>query len=389
MRSSFKLQSWLASGVVSFLFVSSTTMTLGKEVETNPQIFQCPTPENCMQLATLEAPKTDFDHESSDLIANVLYRRPATLFNPVASSGAARANISWEANQAEQWYIEEQRYGEERIIGGLINNNAGAIASGFQMFDWGFSRQAIDGSFEGTGDAFHSTSMFVQAVARTLLMIQQSSQSNEYGYLVEYYTPLVHRAARWMVEPEVWESGLKHNSPFTHRCYLVATALGLTAKLTGDLELMGYARQSLENGLALQRPDGVNPEKGGHDSSYQMTSVIFAARWVTYFPDDPLTSRVIEMIDKAVVWEATRILLTGEINNEGSTRTGGQEIVRTGRVKGTNHREVIRGFAYWASVTGNTRWLELARNIGLFYYQHDPTIVEALQLATPIVSEYR
>lgn len=352
--------------------------------ESNRVLAQTPPPKRIMYLKARKVPKTDFEHESSDFIANVLNRRPATLYNPVAGSGAARANIAWENNQADRWYIEEQRYGEERIIGGLINNHPEAIASGFQMFDWGFARQAADGSFEGTGDPFHSISMFVQAVAHALLIIKQSPHSREYADRLAYYTPLVHRAARWMIQPQVWERGTNNNLPYTHRRYLVATALGLTAKLTGDPELMDYARQSLEDGLALQRPEGVNPEKDGHDSSYQMTGIIFAARWVVYFPKDRLTPRVIDMIDKAVVWEATMILPDGKISSQDNTRTGGQEIVRTGQVKAINHREVIRGFAYWASVTGDQSWLELARKVGLFYYQQDPAIVEAIQSAAPI-----
>ena len=151
----------------------------------------------------------------------------------------------------------------------------------------------------------------------------------------------------------------------------MATALGLTAELTGDRELMDYARESLEDGLALQRPDGVNPERGGYDSSYQMTGVIYAARWVTYFPDDPLTPKVMEMIDKAVAWEATRILPTGEINSEGNTRTGGRETSRNGQLKSMNTREIIRGFAYWSSVTDNPMWEEMASQIAHFYYNDE------------------
>ncbi|MGK7878194.1 MAG: hypothetical protein AB4426_34280 [Xenococcaceae cyanobacterium] len=312
--------------------------------------------------------KTDFDHESTDLIANVLYRRPASLYYAMAPSGANGVNACWERNQTGEWYIEAQRAGEVAVIGGLIKNDLAAIEAGFKMFDWGFARQAVDGSFQRTGDRFHSTSLFVQAVAHTLLVIQQSPQAKEYADKVAHYTPLVHRAARWMIQPEVWRRGIKHNQPFTHRRYLVAAALGLTGKLAGDRELIDYARQSIEEGLSLQRPDGVNPERGGHDSSYQMAGVIYAARWVTYLPDDPLTPRVIEMIEGALAWEESRILPSGEISSQGNTRTGGQESVRIGQVKKINQREVLRGFAYWASVTGNPRWIVIANKIVQFYY---------------------
>lgn len=322
-----------------------------------------------LQLKTSLSFRNDFERESTDLIANTLYQRLSRLYNSMAASGANGVNASWERNQTERWYIEAQRSGEDLIIGGLIKNDPQAIQAGFRMFDWGFNRQAADGSFPGTGDPFHSTSFFVQAVAHTLLVIQQSPQSKQYATQVARYTPLVHRAARWMISSKVWNRGTRNNEPYSHRRYLVAVALGLTSKLTGDRELMNYARQSIEDGLSLQRPDGVNPEKGGHDSSYQMVGVVYAQRWVTYFPDDPLTPRVRAMIERAMAWQQTRILPTGEISSDGNSRTAGQEQGRAGRVKKVDYRPAIRGFAYWASVTGDRRWDAIARRIAQYYYK--------------------
>lgn len=313
--------------------------------------------------------KTDFEHESTDLIANVLYEKLPSLYRFISSSGANGINARWERKQVKQWYIEGQRNGEELIIGGLVKNDPQAIQAGFKMFDWGFAHQANDGSFFLTGDRFHSTSFFVEAVAHALLVIQQSPHSKQYAYQVAKYKPLVHRAARWMILPNIWEKGIKQNSHYTHRRYLVATALGLTGKLTNDQELINYARNSIQDGLSLQRSDGVNPEKGGYDSSYQMVGVLYAQRWVTYFPEDSLTPKVKMMIEKSLLWEQTRILPSGKIINEGNTRTAGQEIARSGKVKSIDQRSVIRAFAYWASVTGNQKWEKTARQIAKFYYK--------------------
>lgn len=124
-----------------------------------------------------------------------------------------------------------------------------------------------------------------------------------------------------------------------------------------------------DSGLSLQRRDGVNPEKNGHDSSYQMVGVIYAQRWVTYFPQDEITSKVVAMINKSLLWEQTRILPSGEISTEGNTRTAGQEKGRSGKVKSMDRRTALRAFAYWASVTGNQKWEETAHKIASFYYK--------------------
>ena len=320
------------------------------------------------QSSTLLSQKTDFDHESTARIANVLYRNLSNLYKSMAPSGANGANVYWERNQRPQWYIEAQRNGEELVIGGLIRNDPKAIQAGFKMFDWGFAHQGVDGSFQGTSDDFHSTSFFVEAVAHTLLVLQLSPQAKQYADQIARYEPLVHRAAQWMIVPDVWKKGTARNKPYTHRRYLVGAALALTGKLTGDQDLINYARQSIEDGLSLQRPDGINPEKGGYDSSYHMVGVVYAQRWVTYFPNDALTPRVTAMINKALEREETRLLPTGEISAEGNTRTAGQETGRLGKVKGVDHRMVYRGFAYWGSVTRNSRWDAIADQIAQYYY---------------------
>jgi hypothetical protein len=313
--------------------------------------------------------KTDFEYESSDLIAHFIYRGLSGRYESMMPNGANSVNVLWLRNQSKRWYIEEQRYGEDLIIGGLIKNDPQAIEAGFKMFDWGFTHQVDDGSFFMTGDRFHSTSFFVQAVARSLLMIQQSPYSQKYAAQVAKYKPLVHRAARWMILPNVWKVGIRRNKPYTHRRYLVATALGLTGKLTGDEKLIKYARKSIRDGLSLQRPDGVNPERDGYDSSYQMVGVVYAQRWVTYFPQDSVTPEVVVMINKSLLWQQTRILPSGEISTKGNTRTDGQEKGRSGKIKGIDRRSALRGFAYWASVTGSQKWEENARKIAKFYYK--------------------
>ncbi len=311
----------------------------------------------------------DLKYESSGLIANVLYKDLSSYSKITApSGGAVGINASWDSHSSENWYIEEQRHGEDLVIGGLAKNNSQAISDGFKMFDWGFAHQADDGSFLGTGDPFHSTAFFVEAVAHTLLVLKQSKQATQYTDQIAHYEPLVHRAAQWMISPKVWERGINNDSPYTHRCYLNATALGLTGKLTGDRQLIDYAEQEITLGLSRQQKDGVNPEKGGYDSSYQMVGVSYAERFYTYFPQGSLALQVKQMINRALAWEQTRILPTGEINSEGNTRTAGQETGRSGKVKKIDTNAVIRGFDYWASVTGNQKWEAIDRQIAQYYY---------------------
>jgi len=289
-------------------------------------------------------------------------------------AGAIGVNALYERGQRRGWYIEEQRGGEIAAIGGLVTHNRRSLEGALELFDWGFRRQTAAGNFAGTSDPFHSTSFFVAAVAHTCLFVRQAAEAGAFPLAADYeeriarYAPLVGRAAHWMTQPSVWSAGLLENVPFTHRRYLVGTALGLSGLLTADPALIDRARAVIGEGLARQRADGVNPERGGYDSSYEMTGVVFAQYWAAYFQDDPLTQRVHAMIEHALRWEATRVGPTGVVSAGGNTRTAGQEPGRDGIVKTVAYSRVIRGFATWGVLTGEAWWTALAWRTGRHYY---------------------
>jgi PKD repeat protein len=310
---------------------------------------------------------TDYQILSTNLIANTVYGKLS--WTDMAASGAYGVNARWEQGLSSTWYIEEQRYGEDLIIGGLIHNNTAAITAGFKMFDWGFAHQAADGSFSGTGDPFHSTSFFVAAVARTCLVIEQSPYAQTYASRVATYTQEVYKAAEWMISPAVWADGIANNAPYTHRRYLVADALGLTSLLVGgDANLMACARQQIQDGLSLQWANGVNPEEGGYDSSYQMVGLRYAELWTTYFPRDSLTPSLSVMITNGLAWETTMLLSTGEISCVGNTRTG-VETSRSGKDKTVDWKKAVTAFSYWSVVTGNLQWEADGQRVAQAYYQ--------------------
>lgn len=331
-------------------------------------------------VAAVEASnKTGFEHESTDLIADVLYLRPSSTYNDMAASGAYRINQQYALGLTDEWYIEEQRFGADALISGLLHDDPAAIEAGFKMFDWGFAQQQQDGSFGNTGDPFHSTSLFVQSVAYALLTLQESPVGAQYTGVIEQYATQLNDAAHWMIQTDNWEQGLTHTAPYTHRYYILAAALGLTGKLTSDQALIDRASQTIIQGLAQQQSNGANPEMGGHDTSYQMSGALYAMRWLTHFSTDPLAIDVANMLDQALLWEDSVILETGAISGEGNTRTEGQALTRTGAIKQINHREIVYGFAYWFSITDESLWESNALRVANYYYSDDEQVVLALE----------
>jgi PKD repeat protein len=310
---------------------------------------------------------TDFQLEAgANLLAHTNYGHVD--WSKMAADGAYGVNAAWEQGTSSSWYIEEQRYGEDLISAGLIHNDTQAINAGLTMFNWGFARQAADGSFAGTGDPFHSASLFVEAAAHACLVLKLSPQAAQYASTISTYSKELYRAALWLTNSTVWSQGLTNDSPYTHRRYIVADALAFTSQLVGgDANLMADAHFEIQDGLSLQGPNGVNPEAGGYDSSYQTVGLSLAELWTTYLPSDSLTSAVTTMINNGLAWEQTMILTSGQVSTVGDTRTG-IELTRSGAIKGVNWGDVLDAFGYWSAKTGNHQWETKGQLVAQYYY---------------------
>jgi hypothetical protein len=195
------------------------------------------------------------------LLVRSLYRLPVSReFSPDGAAGTNRNGYQW---------IEEQRQGAEWIVRAYAQNNREWMQTGWRELDWGLGRQQPDGGF-ASKDGFHSTSFFVEALARSCLIDPDGASTPRVEGLV--------RAARWLMRADVEEKGARSNNPYTHRRYLLAAALGQAGAVSGDKALLHRAEAWAEDGLRLQRDDGTNPEKDGYDVGYQMVGVLSDGR---------------------------------------------------------------------------------------------------------------
>jgi hypothetical protein len=256
----------------------------------------------------------------------ILYSHAAALVHGVAPDGANGVNAAWEQGHGPGMFIEEQRHGEEAIIAGVVEHRRKLWRIGLREFSWGFAHQGPGGNFPDTQDPFHSTSFFVEGIAHLILILRGAASEGvavprPLLAAVDSFVPRLHRAARWMVSGGVWNAGLASDAPYTHRRFLVASAIGLTAVLTGDRLLARRAREALELGLGAQRSDGVFPELGGFDSSYQARGIVYAEHYLAWVPHAPRSLG--SAIARGLAWERTRILPSGEVSIAGNTRANG------------------------------------------------------------------
>jgi hypothetical protein len=265
-----------------------------------------------------------------------------------ADSGAASSNVDWEQKTADKWFIEGQRYGGDLVVAGLLCGDEKIAALGWKILDWGFQRQAADGGFSDTGDPFHSVSFFVEASARAVLVAQQL-QVPDANDITRRYGPKIAAAVKWMRRREVIGRGVANNKPYAHRRWLVAAAWGMTARLTNDAELATAADEMARDGLAVQRADGVNPEKNGFDVSYQAAGLMFAARYYTVCDDGELRKSILAMLERGLTYEVTKIDDAGQIDARGSTRVN-TETGRSGASKTVDNKAVLLALVYGAEL---------------------------------------
>jgi hypothetical protein len=289
-------------------------------------------------------------------LARALYSVPDRMASNIGDDGALGVNRG--IGSGERMYIEEQRYGGDLVQTGLAIGDHSLVKLGLKVIDWGFRHQAEDGSFPQTGDAFHSVSMFVEGAARAFISLREAGGSR-YADVLTRMTPRLIAAARWLEQPDVERTGRAHDAPYTHRRWILAAALGQTAALAHDTEMASRANKYAEDGLSLQQSDGVNPEKGGYDVSYQAVGVLFGERYFVVCHDNELRSRVERMIERALNWELAMITNDGQVLVGDSTRIENEKS-RSGKVKHVNTKELLQALSFATTITGDKKYRDKA-----------------------------
>ncbi len=294
----------------------------------------------------------DLAFYTSPFLATTAYRKPGSAADQFAADGAyGPLNQAWDSTHQGRWLIEEQRYASDAIIAGLITHRQDLIDNGRRIFDWGFRMEQPDGGFD-CPDHFHSASFFIEAAAHSALLLQASDMAAQNQAWVDSISPKLNLAAHWMIDPRNETPGRAHDAPYTHRFYLDAAAIGEAGVLTQDDALVKRSRAYIRDGIAHQRPDGANPEKGGTDTSYHVVGLLFAMNYYTLVANDDMRAQLDPMIKRGLDCLSKRIRPDGTIDQSGNTRTGfGQERGPQGNVKTMSYGSAYRAYFYWATIT--------------------------------------
>ena len=295
------------------------------------------------------------------VLCNTYYSSRSLIATAIASDGAIGVTATAENPGGGQFYIETQRYGADFIQAGLATGNTtGGVpftTFGETIIDYGFSKQGSGGDFPGTGDPFHSTSLFVEAAARAILLFLETGGGVGASW-VSTDSPKTLAAAQWLDSPTVKAAGIQSNAPYTHRCWLLAAALAQIGIAVGGSigsPLITDAITFAEQGLTRQLSNGVNPERGGYDVSYQCLGELMACRYAYTLVPGSLLSSVLASIRAGLNWALPKVnLSTGAIDTSGSSRTG-IEFSRGGDVKAPDYRSAGQAFLMASDLLGGVQ----------------------------------
>lgn len=264
-------------------------------------------------------------------------------------SGEFDPNGACEVNRKRFLTVGFQRWGADWVTQGLAVGRPDWVARGWRQLDYGLAHQNADGGFGGP-EVFFSGGQFIEALARACTLDPANGGSR---------LAALERAAVWHMSPAVEAVGVPQIRPYTHRRYLFAAGLGMTARLTGDANLRRRAELWARDGIGLQTPEGVNPEAGGFDANYQMIGLLFAMRYLAVCDSPPVRAALRNMARKAYAVELARMNAAGRIDERYSTRVGHEKLLN-GKLKTVSYREATLSFAYGAAALSEPQLLQAA-----------------------------
>jgi hypothetical protein len=288
--------------------------------------------------------------EESQAVFNVLYHYGKV---KAAAGGAYGPNLT---APKTAWYVEYQRAGNVDVTAGVLHRDASLVAEGLTMFHFALLREARNGGFPGSFTPFHGTAMFLAESVPSLIVLRYSPMQSRFASELAWETSRLRRAARHLVQV-VHGVGKIDDHTKNHRFYEAALALGSVGVLADDPTLIRWSRTYAQEAIAMERPGGIMPEDGGHDTGYQALGMTYAMRYLTLVATGSLARSLRNTIAAGAAWELSRVHADGTIDQTGDTRTVDcKERNPVGQCKTTFYDPIFSALAHWSVISGDSRY---------------------------------
>jgi hypothetical protein len=146
---------------------------------------------------------------------------------------------------------------------------------------------------------------FVEAVSHACLMIEQSPYAAKFVNFTTRAGLAIAKSVAWMQTNEA--SNLPNEQRYGHRYFLDGDCFIETGALINNPVMIAHGAGYITRGATAQWANGVMPELGGYDSSYQAVGMGFGTRLLEYVTDPTLSATLYHMLKLGLFWEASRI----------------------------------------------------------------------------------
>ncbi len=302
--------------------------------------------------------------------ATILKKMPDEIIERVALAGRPD-EMGMVGRNRENWiHVVFQRHAMLYLEVAAIRGDKRRVDDAWRAIDVAFDRQTRIGNFEighykglkpTRLDDLSGVSFWIAHLCHAIIVLNQSDLSKTYTERVEILLPKIKKSISWLYEGrrELYE----YDSEAPNRLFFDALAFGLSGILLDDEELKKIGKQFAQEGLKLQREDGVFLEKKGHDSSYQAVALLRLFYYGSSFPD----AEISRAIKRGIEWEINRVKSNGEVDVSGNTRTGlGQEQF-LGRPKDVDYKEVILSLLYYGVSMNDENAVDAAIRVFQYY----------------------
>jgi hypothetical protein len=273
-------------------------------------------------------------------------------------------------HQREGKWIEAgmQRGGCWMLIGAVVAGDVPRADAAWKSIEATFARQVEDGGFLSVKkpEASHEPTLpervetaffYLQELGHAILVVQASPMEGHFHDRIAALKPKMRRACGFIQSG--YDGIIVKAGHTANRMFIAAKAFGLCGKILEDEELKASSRKLVAVALKRRDGDGVFVESGGRDSSYNAVSLLMAQVLALYLPDPVLAAA----LDRAMEWQRTRILPTGEVSVQGNTRTGVGKEVFMGQPKAVNYHEVVLALCYFGMTHDDPPLLALAEKV--------------------------
>lgn len=276
-------------------------------------------------------------------------------------------------NQPNWLSVEYQRGVMQPMTFGVINNVPSIVTNEWLAIDKSFTHQRPDGGFiyasvingvtqpptqEPSNDAF----FLAETVTPFLLLLQNQATGPIFQPRLQAMLPALGAALQFLEQPSSISAMEINDTKATNRLSIDAKALLLNGLLIQDYTAVTAGQSLVARVLAAQNSNGVFPENGGYDSSYQAVTLLKLCE-IYIFGEEP---GLLSALQQGFAWEGTRILPTGQIDTTGDSRVGAGETY-FGSIKTVNYPEAIRAFALFGAITGDQSYTQAAIQISQYY----------------------